>query len=143
MERLKLRIAAYLILIKEERVLLLRRFNTGWQDGNYSLPAGHLEPRETIGECLSREIEEEIGLKLKQESIELVHIMHRMYSGYIDFFFVSHYQGIDPLNKEPEKCDEFKWVSIIELPENIVPSVRFAIENYAKGITFSEFNNEG
>lgn len=142
MERLKLKVAVYLLLIKDDKILLLRRCNTGWQDGNYSLPAGHLDPNETIAEGLSREVEEEIGLLLKPEDLKLVHTMHRM-SQYIDFFFVSEYKGIEPENKEPEKCDELRWVSFKELPENIVPSVRSAINDYLKGITFSEFQNEG
>lgn len=143
MERLKLKVATCLLLIKENQILLLRRFNTGWQDGNYSLPAGHLDPNETIADCLCREIEEEIGLKLKQENIKLIHTMHRMSSGYIDFFFVSEYIGTEPENKEPEKSDELIWVPLKELPKNVVPSVRFAIDNYLNGITFSEFQNEG
>jgi hypothetical protein len=40
-ERFKLRAAAYLLLIKDGKVLLLRRSNTGWRDGEYTLPAGH------------------------------------------------------------------------------------------------------
>jgi hypothetical protein len=31
--------ASYLILMKDNNVLLLRRFNTGYEDGNYSMIA--------------------------------------------------------------------------------------------------------
>ena len=55
MERLKLKIAVYIILIKDGKILLGRRFNTGWQDGNYGLPSGHLEPEESMMEALLRE----------------------------------------------------------------------------------------
>lgn len=41
-ERFKVVPAVYLVLRRGEGVLLLRRANTGYQDGKYSLIAGHL-----------------------------------------------------------------------------------------------------
>src|SRR3989338_2613481 len=43
-----LRCAAYAFVIKEHKILLILRKNTGWMDGKYGLPAGHLEKDETI-----------------------------------------------------------------------------------------------
>ena len=42
-ERNKIIPASYAVLIKDNKVLLVRRFNTGYEDGKYSLPAGHVE----------------------------------------------------------------------------------------------------
>ena len=89
MERFKLKVAVYIILIKEDKILLTRRFNTGWQDGNYGLPSGHLESNEMVVEAVLRETAEEIRIKLKQEDIKFVHTMHRIVSSYIDLFFCS------------------------------------------------------
>ena len=58
-------IAVYLILIEDDKILLQRRFNTGYKDGNYSLPAGHLDDNESITQALVREVKEEIDLDLK------------------------------------------------------------------------------
>lgn len=141
MERHKLKVAVYAMLIKNGKILLVRRFNTGWQDGNYSLPAGHLDPNETIGDALIRETKEEIGVTLKPWDIRLVHTMHRM-NIYIDFFFLAAKWDGEPQNMEADKCDKVEWFSLTELPENMVPSVRSAIEQYEKRIAFSEFQNE-
>jgi ADP-ribose pyrophosphatase YjhB (NUDIX family) len=51
-ERFKLIAAVYLVLIKNNKILLLRRHNTGYFDGYYSLPAGHVEKEETLIKAL-------------------------------------------------------------------------------------------
>ena len=54
--------AAYLVLIKEKKILLLRRFNTGYEDGNYSFIAGHVEKSESFTACIIREAKEEANI---------------------------------------------------------------------------------
>ena len=36
--------AVYLILRKSDKILLMNRANTGWMDGHFSLPSGHMKP---------------------------------------------------------------------------------------------------
>ena len=140
-ERLTLKVAVYALFIKDDKILLIRRCNTGWQDGNYGLPAGHLESGETVIEALLRETLEEVGIKLKQEDVTFVHTMHR--KTYVDFFFaVTNWEG-EPQNMELNKCDGLAWFPLNALPDNMVPSVKSAIQNYQKGILFSEFQLEG
>jgi hypothetical protein len=42
-ERFKLTPAVYLILVKERKILLAKRKNTGWMDGFYSLVSDHMD----------------------------------------------------------------------------------------------------
>lgn len=141
MERYKIKVAVYILLMKGSEILLARRFNTGWQDGNYGLPAGHLEPNETIKQGAIREMQEEVGITIKSEDVEYIHTMHRM-NRYIDLFFVcSNWEGT-PKITEADKCDDVQWFSLDSLPENIIPSVRHAILQYKNGVTFSEFDVE-
>ena len=42
-ERHKLIPTVYLVSIKDNKILLLRRFNTGFMDGFYSFPAGYVK----------------------------------------------------------------------------------------------------
>jgi len=63
-ERFKLTTAVYLVLRNESKVLLLRRANTGYQDGKYSLVAGHLDGDELGTVAIVREAKEEAGIDL-------------------------------------------------------------------------------
>ena len=47
-QRFKMIGSSYLLLIENNKILLSRRFNTGYEDGKYSLPAGHVETGETL-----------------------------------------------------------------------------------------------
>lgn len=138
-DRFKLIASVYLILVKSNRILLLKRQNTGYQDGKYGLPAGHLEDNETLTGGLYREISEEIGINLDKKSVKLVHVMHRREADIrIDFFYtIGKYKG-KPVNNEPEKCQEIKWFPISKLPKNIIPYIKQAIQNYQKNIFYYE-----
>lgn len=54
--------AAYLTLFRDNKVLLLRRCNTGYEDGNYSMVAGHVDQGETFTQAIIRESNEEAGI---------------------------------------------------------------------------------
>ena len=134
--------ASYLFLEKDGKFLIARRCNTGYQDGNYQVPAGHLEEDELPSEALIREVKEEIGIDLSLNEIELVHISYRPKhdntDDRIDFFFRSNKWTGEIENMEPNKCDYLKWVAIDELPENMTPHVRDAMECMQKGIFYKE-----
>ena len=133
--------SSYLFLIKDNKILLQRRFQTGFQDGNYGVPAGHLDGGETAREGCVREIKEEIGIAVLPHDTEVVHVMHRKGSldERIDFFMTANQYTGEITNCEPNKCDDLCWFPLDELPDNTVDYVRIAIENYRKGILYSEF----
>lgn len=68
----------HLILRRGDEVLLARRANTGYGDGLYNLPSGHVEPGEDVRAAVIRESREEIGLALAPDDVsaELV-LQHR------------------------------------------------------------------
>jgi len=130
----------HLFFFREDQVLLIRRYNTGFADGQYSVPAGHLDGDETVIAAAAREAEEEIGVLLELECIHFSHVMHRMDGEErVDFFVnVSEWNG-EPVNAEPDKCDEIRWVNVHDLPANTVPYIRKALHNHLHGIKFDEF----
>lgn len=133
-------VAVHLFFFIENRVLLLRRFNTGWEDGKYSVPAGHVEENESATEAAIREAYEEVGVILTPEDIEVVHVMHRKseQERFDLFFAVKHWNG-EIVNHEPNKSDDLRWYAFKNLPDIIIPYVREGLENYQNDIAYSEF----
>ncbi len=133
--------SSYLFLIKDGKILLQRRFQTGFQDGNYGVPAGHLDGNETAREGCAREIKEEIGIEISPEDLEVVHVMQRKATNdeRIDFFMTTESFSGEIIKCEPHKCDDLSWFDLDNLPENVVDYVKVAIENYRNGVTYSEF----
>lgn len=137
-KRFRIYIAAYLVLIKDEKLLFARRYNTGYQDGNFSLVSGHFEGNETAKQCIVRETMEEIGIKLNPEKLEVVYVMHRYGTDreYIDIYLKTDVWEGDIKNLEPDKCDDLKWFSLSNLPKNTVPEVKKSLEDIFKNKNF-------
>lgn len=140
-ERHKLIPASYLVLRRDDKVLLLRRFNTGYEDGKYSMPAGHVDAGETFTATVIREACEEIGIILKAENVRMAHIMHRksVHTERIDTFFIAEEWTGELKNMEPNKCDDLSWFHLDKLPENTIPYIRQALECIRDGKFYSEF----
>ena len=141
-ERFTIVPAVYLILIRDGEVLLGRRRNTGFHDGEYMLPSGHVDGGETFREAMIREAKEEIGIVLDSKDLRLVHTMHRK-SGEQergDFFFTTERWEGEPKNIEGEKCDHLDWFPMAALPDNTIPYVRFTMDCFRRGAAYSEFS---
>lgn len=140
-ERHKIVVAVYAIIIKNGKILLSLRENTGFMDGWYSLVAGHVEADETVDEAMLREAKEEANIVVK--SMKLGTVMFRKgidgRDDYMDFFFIiDDYEG-DIINKEPQKCGELKFFNITNMPNNVLNYVSKAVDNTLKGIPYDNF----
>jgi 8-oxo-dGTP diphosphatase len=138
--RFNLLCAVHLFLFREDRVLLLRRFNTGYEDGKYSVIAGHLDGAEEVKAAAVREAREEVGIEVSAVDVRVVGVMHRMSNDErIDFFVTAASWSGEIANREPQSCDHVAWFSVDELPENTIPYVRQALDNYRRGIWFDSY----
>ncbi len=138
--RFRLVSAVHLFLMHEGRVLLLRRYQTGYEDGNYSVVAGHLDGNETVVAAAVREAREEVGVTLAAQDVRVVGVMHRRSNDErIDWFVACEHWAGEITNAEPEKCDELRWADPERLPPNVISYIRRAIENYRAGRWFDSF----
>lgn len=139
-QRFKLISAVHLFLLRDEQVLLLRRFNTGYEDGNYSVIAGHLDGGEEVIAAMIREAREEAGIEIAPQDMRVVGVMHRNASDErVDFFLAAERWRGEVRICEPERCDELAWYPLNDLPANVIAYVRQALENYRAGRWFASF----
>lgn len=145
-QRFKMKVGVFLLLIQDNQILLLRRAQTGIDDGCYVVPMGGVDGKETLTTACIREAYEEANIIIKPEDMHVCHVMHRfhpMLDGFsfeqMDVFFcVSRFEGTIQ-NNEPHKCDELAFYPLDNLPDNVVPFIRSAINAYRSHIFFSEF----
>lgn len=143
-QRFTFLVAVHAFFIKDNKILLLQRQNTGFRDGEFSVPAGHVDGGEKIVDALKREVLEETGIHIR-EQLEPAHVMHRAVSTTeerIDYFFVIERWEGEPHNAEPDKCAQLLWSSFNDLPDLTIPYVKSALSQVKKGKKFSEFEEQ-
>lgn len=118
----------HILLEREGRVLLQRRAGTGFFDGQYSLPGGHVEEGESLFQTAIREAREELAIDLAAESLTLIGAVHRRSDTHrIDFFVDAGAWRGEPCIAEPDKCDRLAWFALEALPDETVPYIRAAL----------------
>ncbi|MCB9805676.1 NUDIX domain-containing protein [Candidatus Nomurabacteria bacterium] len=139
--RHKVCIAVYAVFIKEGKVLLQRRENSGFCDGMYGIPSGHVEENEMPTESLVREIKEEIDVDFTKENIKFSSFNYHMVkdgNDYVNLFFVIEKWEGEPKIMEPDKCSDLGWFSIDDMPENTIEYVKNGILNSLENKNYSE-----
>ena len=135
--------ASFVILRRGDSVAFVLRKNTDWMDGHYGLPAGKLERNESFMVGALREAKEEVGVVIEEADLRHALTVHRKADDddmdWIDMYFeASKWQG-EPHNAEPDVHSELAWLDINNLPKNMVPPVRSALQQIANGQTYAEY----
>lgn len=146
MERFKLIPEVCFVFIRDGKILLGRRANTGWQDGKYCFPAGHGEEGETMAQGCAREALEEVGVTVDPKDMKFLHMQHRWNTdggghSRVGFYFAPTADPGEPKNMEPEKCDDLQFFPLNDLPEMVAP-FRAALDAIQRGETYSEYGWE-
>lgn len=137
--RKNFRAAVYMLIKQGDKYLVIRRHNTGYRDGQYTVPAGHVDDGESARAAAVRELAEEVDLRAIETDAELVHAMQR-HEGefdYIDFYFnIAAWQG-KPCICEPDKMDDLRFMTLKELETVGIPGVISALHAISIGERFS------
>jgi 8-oxo-dGTP pyrophosphatase MutT (NUDIX family) len=139
-ERHRSIVDVHVILRRDGKVLMGRRANTGYGDGQLHLPSGHLEPGESVVDGVIREAVEEIGVGIQAADLRFRHVMHRFSldgPDRVGFFFEAVRWSGQPCNREPDKCSELVWVDPTALPPDVIPYPAAGVTASQQGIPFS------
>lgn len=138
-ERFRPYAAVYTLLRRGNEIFMLRRQGSGFYDGWYTVPSGHIDGNEPIAHAAAREALEEACVTINPDQLTLVHVLHRIDGGngqgelreYLDFFFLASTWTGEPRLGELDKSDDGRWVTPANLPEQTLPYVREVLEKIA------------
>ncbi|MEV0372495.1 NUDIX domain-containing protein [Streptomyces sp. NPDC050636] len=128
------------------RLLVLRRSDhLDFAPGEWDVPSGKGEPQEPVTATAARELKEETGLLVDEESLRLVHVIHGswgdeapgMYMALV--FHTDQWRG-QPRNAEPEKHDVVEWASPDNLPQPFSRTTLVAVQRHLSGGSILSFD---
>jgi 8-oxo-dGTP pyrophosphatase MutT (NUDIX family) len=131
--------AAYVVLQRDNEVLLQLRRGTGYLDGHWAVLAGHLEAGETITQAAVREAAEESGVVIDVADLEPLTTLHRFIPGgpqveqRCDYFFRARRWVGEPHLIESHRAADMRWFPLDRLPEPVVPHELAVLHHLADG----------
>jgi 8-oxo-dGTP pyrophosphatase MutT (NUDIX family) len=139
-ERFLTREAVYVVCWNDKNEILLElREGTGYLDGHWDLPSGHVEAEEGILEAAVRELKEEVNLTVDPKDLKLIHIVQRFVDfPYIDFVLSAAKFTDQPKIMEADKCGDLRWFPTNALPKKQTSILKTAAKNgFSDELAFS------
>jgi len=142
MTRDRFEVVVHTLVMRDGRLLLLRRSGTGYRDGWYVLPGGHQRRGESIVACAVRELAEETGLTVTVAQLVPAAVMpYRTDSEQgIDFIMRCEAPPAEPYIAEPARCDAVGFWPVDGLPAQTAPYIAVALHMLRRGQWFTEFD---
>ncbi|WDG10331.1 NUDIX hydrolase [Vibrio campbellii] len=114
----QVRVGVATIILRDGAILLGERVGSHGAN-TWATPGGHLELGESIEDCAKREVLEETGLIV--DSLEKFTFTNDIFEKegkhYVTLFVVASSASGEPQVTEPDKCKQWKWCRLDDLPE--------------------------
>lgn len=124
----------------EPQIFFLRRTNTGFLDGYYALPGGHVENGELPMAAAIREcVEETDAMPHDLVPLATLPYRYRKVQG-INLVFETQQFNPEPRIAEPEFADRAIWAGESDLPEPRPAWVSDVLRLHGQGQWYSEFD---
>jgi 8-oxo-dGTP diphosphatase len=140
-ERHVARLAVFVLLIKDEKIFLLRRQNTGWADGMLTVPSGHVDAGETVTQAAIKEVREEAGVHIDESDLQFMHVQY-VHDVYVNFYFKTEKWEGEPYVAEPDLASEGFWRSLDDLPHDLIYHIKAMLLESVQGNYFSGVKND-
>jgi len=125
------------VFVLRDGMLLLGKRKSDYHDGAWGVPGGHLEAGESMRECAARELMEETGLSAGSFAFTVADNDPRKDRyHYIHFGFMAEGVVGEPALMEPEKCYEWRWFPLNDLPDPIFVGHQRLIQGLLEKTTF-------
>lgn len=113
------------VLVKDDSILLVKQVLK--EQSHWNLPGGGLEPGDTLGNCLIREIREETGLHVKVD--ELLYIcdrFKRLQEQVLDVSFLVSCPSDEMLLKNRSVSDDERLDAVCMVPLDLLEDYGFS-----------------
>lgn len=99
-------VAVVSVIMKNNKILLLRRENTSWMDWYWWLPWWRLDIWESMTIWAIRELKEEIWIEIEESNILFESLIQHKDERWERIYFVIYFNDFknDPTNIEKDKC---------------------------------------
>jgi NAD+ diphosphatase len=132
---------AALIFNKEGKLLLTRRA-VDPDRGKYDLPGGFADPLESAEKALARELQEELGIVIREAHYLTSHANEYFFSGITvfttDLVFRVEAESLDNLTVNDDICG-YEWVDPAALNPDEIPAI--SIRYFVKVIAVNELSH--
>lgn len=125
----------------DEEILLTERAGSIYMAGCWAVPGGKVEPGENVAAAAARELSAEVGIDLDESAMRFVGVTHHRPPhgdarvGFV--FLVDVPDGVEPVNREPDKCSALAWAAPDVLPEKTMPYTREVVRLHLNAQPFS------
>jgi len=114
---------AVILITKDDKILIGQRINTSSGEGMWGLPGGRMDLWEDPIETAVRETQEETGIVINESHLQYVFLTNDIFKEsdehWITLYYATKVWEGEAEIMEPNKCKEWKWVNLNELPDNV------------------------
>ena len=114
------RVGVGVLVVREGKVLIGKRKGSHGA-GQYALPGGKLEWKETWADCARREVLEETAIDLSAVPVTYCYVTEAVIdenNHWITVLMVANVDDtVEASNEEPDKCEGWEWMNWDEVPK--------------------------